>query len=161
MKYINLFFAIALAYAICPCEAKNRPADEIEVVGNEAAKISKMPQDCSDLIKTVYEQFVFAIDAEPDMYAHPEQVFTSNALQKLKDCYEFDCESENCYAFYEFRTQEQDSKPGTEGESRVLDIESLGDDWYMVKYTDMGWSGMTRIKIIDGKIDDFERCVED
>lgn len=95
------------------------------------------------------------------MWHHPERFFTTNALKRLKDSYEFDCEDNNCYAFYELRTQEQDSKPGTTGESDITDIESIGDNWFMVKYTDMGWSGMTRKKIVDGKIDDFTRCVED
>ncbi len=31
------------------------------------------------------------------------------------------------------------------------------DDWYVVFYSDMGWSGKTRIKIVDGKIDDYQR----
>lgn len=31
----------------------------------------------------------------------------------------------------------------------------------MVKYFGMGWSGMTRIKVVDDKIDDFTRSVED
>lgn len=163
MKFIKLIFAFTLAYAICSCEAKNASANEAERVENEIATGDSAinPQDYSDLIKTVYSNFVFAIDADPEVYAQPERYFTANALKKLRDSYEFDCEDNNCYAFYELRTQEQDSKPGTTGESGIINIESMGDDWYAVKYSDMGWPGMTRIKIVDGKIDDFKRCVED
>ncbi len=159
MKYIKIIFAFTLAYAMCSCGAKNASANETESVEKEmiTSDSGVNSQDYSDLIKTVYAKFVFAIDADPEVYAHPERYFTSNALKKLNDSYEFDCEDNNCYAFYELRTSEQDSKPGTTEESDIINIESLGDGWYIVKYLDMGWSGMTRIKIVDGKIDDFNR----
>ena len=163
MKYLNLFVAITLAFTICSCGQKNSSSVDGENVENEIAKEDSVikPQDYSDLIKTVYEKFVFAVDADPEVYAHPELYFSANALKKLKDSYEFDCENNDCYAFYELRTQEQDSKPGTNGESKVINIESNDNDWYIVKYSDMGWDGTTRIKIVDGKIDDFNRVVED
>lgn len=59
------------------------------------------------------------------------------------------------------RTREQDSKPDSEDVSQICNIESIGDGWYVVSYLDMGWSGMTRVKVVDGKIDDYERCVSD
>lgn len=163
MKHFKLLFAFLLAITFCSCGTKGDSTADSEKVENEVSKSDSAinPQDYSDLIKIVYEKFVFAIDADPEVYAHPERYFTANALNKLKDSYEFDCEDNNCYAFYELRTQEQDSKPDTTGESSVNNIEIMGDDWYIVKYTDMGWSGITRIKVVDGKIDDFERCVED
>ena len=159
MKYIKLIFAWILAYAMCSCGANTPSVNEAESVKEIITSDSDInPLNYSDLIKTVYSKFVFAIDADPEVYAHPERYFTANALKKLKDSYEFDCEDNDCYAFYELRTQEQDSKPGTTGESDVTDIESIGDNWYVVKYSDMGWFGMTRIKIVNGKIDDFKRC---
>ena len=163
MKYIKPIIAITLAYAMCSCGAKNHSVNEPERGEKERVSNDSVinSQDYSDLIKTVYGKFVFAIDADPEVYAHPERYFTASALKKLKDSYEFDCEDNNCYAFYELRTIEQDSKPGTTGESDIADIVSIGDNWYVVRYSDMGWSGMTRIKIVDGKIDDFTRCVED
>ncbi len=164
MKYIKLIFTFTLAYAMCSsCGAKNASVNEVESVEKDTVtSVSGInSQDHLDLIKTVYAKFVFASDTDSEVYAHPERYFTSNALKMLKDSYEFDCEDNNCYAFYELRTKEQDSKPGTTGESDIINIERIGDDWYVVKYSDMGWSGMTRIKIVDGKIDDFKRCVED
>lgn len=161
MKCIKFIFAITLASAMCSCGAKNSSANETESVEIVSRDSCINSQDYSNLIKTVYAKFVFAIDADPEVYAHPERYFTASALKKLRDSYKFDCEDYNCYAFYELRTQEQDSKPGTTGESEITDIESIGDNWYVVKYSDMGWSGMTRIKIDDDKIDDFTRCVED
>ena len=162
MTYFKLIFAFALACAMGSCGAKNPSAYEAESIEKEiiSSDSDTTSTDYSELIKTVYSKFVFAIDADSEVYAHPERYFTANALKKLKDSYEFDCEDNNCYAYYELRTQEQDSKPGTSGESVITDIESIGDNWYVVKYSDMGWSGMTQIKIVDGKIDDFTRCVE-
>ncbi|MDE5786300.1 MAG: hypothetical protein K2H98_07190, partial [Duncaniella sp.] len=132
MKYISLIIASALVYAMCSCGAKNASAYEAGRVENENVTSDSgiNHQEYSDLIKTVYAKFVFAIDADPEIYAHPERFFTANALKKLKDSYEFDCEDNDCYAFYELRTQEQDSKPGTSGESDIISIEHTGDDWY-------------------------------
>lgn len=162
MKSLKLVFTITMVLTVCPCGAKNSSMADTENIKNKVTKIDsiKNTQDFSDLIKTVYEKFVFAIDANSEVFAHPEQYFTAYALRKLKDSYEFDCENGDCYAYYELRTQQQDSKPYTNGESHIICIESEGDYWYIVKYSDMGWSGKTRIKITDGKIDDFERCVE-
>lgn len=110
----------------------------------------------TDLISHVYDKFVFAIYSDGNDY--PEDYFTINALKKLEANYEFDCEGGPCYAFYELRTNRQDSRPGTEGESVILSMEPCGDGWYSVSYSDMGWHGMTRIKIVDGKIDDYVPC---
>lgn len=163
MKFFKLFFAFTLAYAMCSCVAKNASANETERIENDIVTSDSVmdTHDYSDLIKIVYEKFVFAVVADSEESAHVDRYFTTNALKKLRDSYEFDCEGNSCYAFYELRTKEQDSKPGTNGESRICNIEIVGDDWYVVKYSDMGWSGMTLIKIVDGKIDDFKRCVED
>ena len=142
MKYINLIFAVAFACNVCSCRAGNPSTAD------------------SDLIKTVYETFVFAIDADPETYAHPERFFTANALKKLNDSYDFDCEDNSCYAYYELRTEQQDSKPGTDGESYIINIEPTTDNSYIVTYSDMGWTGTTLIQISNGKINNFTRCPE-
>ena len=145
MKYFNFVFAFVIAFGICSCGQKSNSA-----VGGEAP-------DSAELIKTVYGNFVFAIDANPDVYDHPDRYFSATALNKLASAYEFDCDDNNCYAYYELRTQEQDSKPGTDGESAIISIEKVGEGWFVVKYSDMGWTGMTLLRIVDGKIDDFAR----
>lgn len=113
-----------------------------------------------DLIKSVYDIFVFAIDADGDDIRHPEKFFTVHALKKLQEYYKFDCDDGTCYAYYALRTDAQDSKPGSDEESTVIDIEPVGDGWYIVSYLDMGWTGKTRIKVTDGKIDDYERQID-
>lgn len=106
-----------------------------------------------ELIKKVYSEFVFAIDGDKV----PETYFTTNAMKKLQDDYEFDCDDEPCYAFYALRTEMQDANPESDGSSQVLDVAPDVDDWYVVSYSDMGWLGKTRVKIKDGKIDDYQR----
>ena len=59
--------------------------------------------------------------------------------------------------FYALRTEMQDSNPDTDGSSKICDIELGRDGWYIVSYSDMGWTGKTRIKITNGKIDDYQR----
>lgn len=110
-----------------------------------------------DVINAVYDKFVFAIDCAGDEIGSPEKYFTANALKKLQEDYTFDCEEGPCYAYYALRTEAQDSKPGSDGASRICNIEPLGDGWYIVSYSDMGWPGQTRIRIIDNKIDRYER----
>lgn len=113
-----------------------------------------------DLIKSVYDIFVFAIDADGDDIRHPEKFFTSHALKKLHEDYKFDCDDGTCYAYYALWTDAQDSKPGSDEESTVIDIKSAENGWYIVSYLDMGWPGKTRIKVTDGKIDDYERQID-
>lgn len=115
--------------------------------------------EAAEVIAAVYSKFVFPIDSEGT--DRPEDYFTANALTSLQQDYEYDCEDGPCYAFYALRTAEQDSKPGADDESHILTIEPDGNDWYVVSYLDMGWSGMIRIKIVDGKIDEYHRCVAD
>lgn len=60
------------------------------------------------------------------------------------------------YAMWELRTGVQDG----DGPSKVVDITPLSGGWYQVSYTDMGFSGKTKIKAIekDGNIlfDDYK-----
>ncbi len=112
-----------------------------------------------ELINCVYDKFIFAID--PEENDNPEDYFTTNALKKLQQDYDFDCEYGPCYAYYALRTRAQDSKPGSEDVSQICKIEHIGDGWYEVSYIDMGWPGMTYVKVVDGKIDDYEQCDSD
>ena len=112
----------------------------------------------SEVIMAAYDKFVFAVDNDDTV--KPEDYFTANALRKLQDAYEYDCEEGTCYAFWALRTEAQDSKPGTDEVSQITTIDPAEDGWYIVSYTDMGWPGKTRIKITDGKIDDYEPVTE-
>lgn len=164
MRIAKLIFCVLMPIGIASCGTKTN-ADRCTGQSEQDSITMEAPSadnpDYTDLVKTVYEKFVLAIDADPQVYDKPEIYFTPNALKKLRDDYEFDCEDDSCYAYYVLRTEMQDSKPGSDDESRLLSVEADEDGWYVVSYLDMGWSGTTRIKIIDGKIDDYERGVAD
>lgn len=73
-------------------------------------------------------------------------------LQKLQDAYPYDSEVP-AYATWLFRSGQQDSKPGSDGKTMMLDIKTDGD-WYVYTALDMGWKVTNRIKVIskDSKI---------
>ena len=165
MKYLKSLLASIAVFTLCACVAKSSSKPVTESMQNQVADSvdAGVAQEIADVIKTVYEKYVFAIDEDSDseVNMHPEKYFTANALRKLKNSYVYDSERDDCYAYYELRTAQQDTRPGTDGESYVISIESIGNHWYVVKYSDMGWLGYTRIKIADGKVDDYLRCYED
>lgn len=152
----NICHMLLLVWLVSCGASTDKKAISTDVEQNSVA--DKTLAECAekiDLINIVYDKFVFAIDADDNFT--PEKYFSANALKKLREDYEFDCEEGSCYAYYALRTEMQDSKPGSEGISEIYSIEYDGDDWYLVSYSDMGWPGKTRIKIIDGKVDDYKR----
>lgn len=160
MRFYNFIGCIFLLASLVSCGSRTNVDTNVAESETDLSHTDQPLQTDTDslLINSVYEKFVFAGSDGND---NPSDYFTSNALKKLQDDYEFDCEDGPCYAFYALRTDEQDSKPGVEDVSQICSIESVGDGYYIVSYLDMGWSGMTRVKIVDGKIDDYVRCVSD
>lgn len=167
MKIVKLTLAgaVALLMTACGSSAKedasksNDGADQTAAVtddpnpsATEDSSTSATVVDDSaneDLIKTVYEKFVFGFSEDG-----VNDYFTDNALKKLSEAYDMECEGGNCYGFWELRTMSQD---GPEDTSSVTAIEPIDDGWYAVTYSDMGVKGTTNIKIVDGKIDDYKR----
>lgn len=159
MKILAYVGCMMLLIGIVSCGAS--PDKKIaEVAAVQSTETDKALAESSrdiDVINTVYDKFVFAIDCSGDELNNPEKYFTANALKKLQEDYTFDCDDGACYAYYALRTEAQDSKPGTDGASQICNIEPIGDGRYIVSYSDMGWPGQTRIRISDGKIDNYER----
>ena len=77
---------------------------------------------------------------------------SSELLKKLQDAYSYDSDKP-VYATWLFRSGQQDSKPGSDGKTMILDVTADGD-WYTYKALDMGWEFTNRIKLTskDGKI---------
>ena len=73
-------------------------------------------------------------------------------LKKLQDAYPYDSDKP-AYATWQFRSGQQDSKPGSDGKTMILDVTADGD-WYTYKALDMGWEFTNRIMLTskDGKI---------
>lgn len=157
-KYIGYAFLLT---SLISCGTKTSAGMDGRQNAESITASDTVPKSTADnkVINDIYDKFVFSIDADGD--DNPEDYFTTNALKKLQQDYDFDCENGPCYAYYGLRTGEQDSNPDSENVSQICNIESIGDGWYVVSYLDMGWSGMTRVKMVDGKIDDYELCVSD
>ena len=74
-------------------------------------------------------------------------------LKKLQEVYPYDVDGV-AYATWLFRSEQQDSKPGTNGKSCMLEVKADKDNWYIYRAIDMGWEFTKRIKVStkDGKI---------
>lgn len=81
---------------------------------------------------------------------------TNKFLKKLKQAYEYDCENNDCYAVYALRTGAQDGS----GSSGVISVTPRSNGWYRVNYRDMGWKGVTDVKVVSvngiPKLDDYK-----
>jgi len=64
----------------------------------------------------------------------------------------WEADFDNSYSWWDFRTAFQD---GPSEESALESIDPLGDGWYRVSYSDMGHTGITDVKVADGKICDY------
>lgn len=64
----------------------------------------------------------------------------------------WEADYDDTYSWWNFRTGYQD---GPSDVSTLDGIESLGQGWYRVSYTDMGTQGSTDVKLEGGKITDY------
>ena len=102
-------------------------------------------------ISNFYTQYVFG-----DKFLEKNsKLGTKRFLKKLQDYYEYECE-DVCYAAYALRTSAQDGN----GESYIVSISPKGKGWYRVEYQDMGWKGITDVKVVEAhgivKLEDFK-----
>ena len=76
---------------------------------------------------------------------------TNKLLNKLRADYEYDCETGDCLAGWDFRSPYQDGPSDKYG---IISVKALGDDWYRYDFYDMGNRGANKVKIIevDGKL---------
>lgn len=157
---LTLYTLLLAGAASCGTQADSKEAatEATLAVDGTSADESVAAAPAADaairLINTVYDRFVFATDS--DGRVRPEDYFTAGALAKLQADYTLDYDEGPCYAFYALRTEAQDSKTD-DASSAIISIEPAADGWYVVSYSDMGWPGKTRVRVVDGKIDDYER----
>lgn len=160
MKIIALICLYIQFAGFVPCSATTKYEDKKLAESNSAPKTTFVENtEIIDLIKSLYDQVVFAVAEDGDEICNPKKYFTENALKKLREKYEFDCVEEPCYAYYALRMENHDSNPNSDGVSEIQRIDLCEDGWYIISYLDMGWPGKTRIKVINGKIDDYVRIV--
>lgn len=122
--------------------AAAQPEVDTPVVEEEPIEESTTEADI-ELIKQFYKKCVFGSSS-------PKKYCTQKCLKKLAAAYDYD---DGGYAVWEFRTDNQDG----DGPSKVTDVQPDGDGWYTVSYRDMGAKGVTKVLVVDGKIDGYKR----
>ena len=70
---------------------------------------------------------------------------SAELLKKLQDAYPYDTDGRT-YATWLFRSGQQDSKPGADAKTIMLEVKADGD-WFVYTALDMGWEFTNRIKI--------------
>ena len=70
---------------------------------------------------------------------------SAELLKKLQDAYPYDTDG-IAYATWLFRSGQQDSKPGADDKTIMLEVKADGD-WFVYTALDMGWKFTNRIKI--------------
>lgn len=91
-------------------------------------------------------------DKRYENYNFLQKHCSAEFLKKLQDAYSYDTDG-IAYATWLFRSGQQDSKPGTKGETVMLEVKADGD-WFVYTVLDMGWEFANRIKVTnkDGEI---------
>ena len=123
-------FALSISYAIA--QTPNQTTSSEDTI---KSFITKMYND------KLYEDYDFL-----QKHCSPE------LLKKLQEAYPYDSDGP-AYASWLFRSGQQESKPGSDGKTMMLDVKADGD-WYVYTALDMGWEFTNRIKVTcpDGKI---------
>ena len=70
---------------------------------------------------------------------------SAELLKKLQDAYPYDTDG-IAYATWLFRSSQQDSKPGADDKTIMLEVRAVGD-WFVYTALDMGWKFTNKIKI--------------
>lgn len=81
-----------------------------------------------------------------DDYAFLKKHCTPNKLEFLAECFDYDCENGDCYAWWMFLTSAQDNS--AECRNGVEEVKNVGNGWYEYTFYDGGYKGITRLKII-------------
>ncbi len=131
---------LAIMTWICSLKSETKPEGRVETPGVETVGGS----DKTEFLKNFYLDYVLnSRDNNFEEIAH--DVCTPKLLKFLADNYEYDCDSGDCYAIWLFRTGLQD---GPSDENKVTSVTPLEDNWYRVKYVDLGTFGTTCIHFV-------------
>ena len=78
-------------------------------------------------------------------YAFLQKHCSTELLKKLQDAYPYDADG-IAYATWLFRSGQQDSKPGSDDKTIMLEVKADGDG-FVYTALDMGWEFTNKIKI--------------
>ena len=119
----------------------------IVMLGNASTQNKVLNDDIRFFITKMYEDKLY------QNYNFLQKHCSLELLKKLQEAYPYDVDGV-AYATWLFRSEQQDSKPGTNGKSCMLEVKADKDNWYIYRAIDMGWEFTKRIKVStkDGKI---------
>ena len=131
----NFVFLFLMGMAVVSCSNSSSSS-------NSTSSSSK-----EGFLREFYTECVFGYNPEADKILAENS--SERLLKCLRDGYGYDCEDDNCYAIWLFRTGFQDSNSRSVDTTGVKEVVSLEDGCYLVRYFDMGWKGATRIKFVE------------
>lgn len=119
----------------------------IVMLCNVSAQDKNQNDDIRSFITRMYEDKLY------ENYDFLQKHCSAELLKKLQDAYPYDANGV-AYATWLFRSGQQDSKPGSNGKPRMLEVKTDNGDWYIYRAIDMGWEFTKRIKVFNknGKI---------
>ena len=117
------------------------------MVCNVSAQDKDLNDDIRSFITRMYEGKLY------ENYDFLQKHCSAELLKKLQDAYPYDADAV-AYATWLFRSGQQDSKPGSNGKSCMVEVKTDKDDWYVYRAIDMDYEFTKRIKVFNknGKI---------
>ena len=111
------------------------------------ASCSRPASSKEEFLREFYTECVFGVN--PECHKILVENSSERLLKCLRDGYGYDCEDDNCYAIWLFRTGFQDSDYRAVDTTGVKEVVNLNGGCYLVRYFDMGWKGATRIRFVE------------
>ncbi len=143
-----LLFIISGGWSGCKMSSNKGEYHETDSVQLAKENVSEDEESESDvqLIKEWYELVLGGSPDDKDM----DKYLSANLKKKL-----WTEDYDGTYEYWRFRTIAQDYNEHVGNLSDVDKITYDGEGWYSVKYKDMGYDGMTKVKVHKGKIVEF------
>ena len=145
MKRLSTFVILSVAL-LCNVNAQDRPS----IRGDQHLPSNSAGSLCDEIKSFITKMYTEKLYEDYDFL---QKHCSTELLKKLQDAYPYDTDG-IAYATWLFRSEQQDSKPGTNGKSCMLEVKADKDNWYIYRAIDMGWEFTKRIKVStkDGKI---------
>lgn len=136
---------------------------DVFVIEGQAQSPLQDSQKVQAFLKSFYNKYLFETLKADMTFEKAVQTYCTKSLQKyLSEQYEYECPDNACYERSCFLSGAQD---GPSEESKLIRIESKGNDWYMVVFMDMGNIANTYIHcVVEGgklKMDKVTRSSRD
>lgn len=132
--------------------------DSVAVTDEEVATIDTVTADTVAADVTPNKEIVEEYDLIKEFYTYiiGEKEMTEDVLDAFlsKDMKQslWELDEDGHYAYWRFRTAAQEGNEEPVGSDGIKTVSSDGNSWYTVSYVDMGYNGLTKVKVVNGKI---------